>query len=141
MHPIDWQIGADGYVTGADVHDGRLAEFSFKEGTFKVRITGTGGGVSEFAFGGVTKLNANFIEEQIVYAVFAWKVGQAPSFSPEAEDNPWRLLAWPAPDHDLPGFIAKLSGDNPDSYLVQVSCSYGGDAALICRTIDVYELG
>ena len=130
MHPIDWQIRADGCVTGADVHDGRLAEFSFEQGAFKVRIEGTGGGVSEFTFGGVTKLRANLIEEQIVYAVFAWKIAQTPEFSPRAEDNPWRLLAWPAPDDELPGFVTRLSGDNPGSYLVQISCSYGGDAAL-----------
>lgn len=140
MHPIDWQISADGYVTGADVHDGRIAEFSFEERTLKVRIAGTGGGVSVFAFAGITKLYASLIEEQIMYAIFAWKIGQTPEFSPEAEDNPWRLLAWPAPDDDLPGFIATLCRNNPESYLVQISCSYGGDVALICTEIHAFDL-
>ncbi|HYJ82168.1 MAG TPA: hypothetical protein VEW26_04915 [Allosphingosinicella sp.] len=140
MRPIDWHINADGYVTGADVHDGRLAEFSFEERTFKVRIAGIGGGVSEFAFGGVTKLHADLVEEQIVYAVFAWKIGQTPEFSPHAEDNPWRQLAWPASDDDLPAFVTRLSRDNPGSYLLQISCSYGGDVALICRDIQVFDV-
>lgn len=137
---IPWQLSPDGYVTGASVHDGKIAKVCFEVGAFKVRIAGTTGILSEFVFGAVTKFRANFIDWPIVDAVFAWKIGQAPDFSPEAEDNPWRLLAWPAPDDDLPGFVARLSRDNPESYLVQISCSYGGDAALICREIDVFDV-
>jgi hypothetical protein len=140
MHPIEWRISPDGYVMGADVHDGRTIAFSFKEGTFKLEIAGTGGGVSEFVFRGVTKLHADLVEVQIAYAVFAWKIGQTPKFVPGAEDDPWRLLAGPGTREDLAAFAAKLSRDNPDSYLVQISCSYGGDAVLICKDIEVFDI-
>jgi hypothetical protein len=137
---IAWQLQPDGFVTGASVHDEMLVKVCFEEGTFRVRIAGTTGALSEFVFGGVTKFRANFIDWPIVDSVFAWKIGQTPEFSPLAEDNPWRLLAWPAPDDDLPGFVAKLSRDNPDSFLVQISCSYGGDAALICTDIELFDV-
>lgn len=139
MHPVDWQISADGYVTGADVHDGRMIEFSYKEGTFKVGIARFGGGVSEFQFSGVAKLHADLLEDQIVYAVFAWKFDQVPDFSPEAEDNPWRLLAWPSPDQDLGALASRLAAEVPEGFLVQISCTYGGDVALTCKEIEVFD--
>lgn len=139
MTPIEWRISADGYVTGAEIHDGALAEFSYSDGSFKIGIARAGGGASEFHFGGVTKLRADLIEEQIIYAVFAWKIPQVPNFAPEADDNPWRLLAWPAPDQDLAALASRLSADNPEGYLVQISCSYGGDVALICSDIEVFD--
>lgn len=140
VNAIDWQLDPYGPITGASVHDGLIRKVSFEEGAFRVRIAGTTGVMSEFAFGGVAKFRANFIDWPIVDGIYAWKIGQTPEFSAEADDNPWRQLAWPAPDDDLPGFVARLRRDNPDSYLVQISCSYGGDAALICRDIEVFDL-
>lgn len=138
---IAWQISPEGYITGGNIHDGSVESFSFEEGAaFRIAVARLGGGLTEFVFGGVSNYRVNFVNKPILYAVFAWKIGQTPTFVPGAEDDPWRLLSWPATGEELTAFAAKLSRENPDSYLVQVSCSYGGDAALICREIEVFDL-
>jgi hypothetical protein len=127
-------------VTGGDVHDGSVVGFSCEEGAaFRIAIARPAGGVTEFVFDGVSNYRVNFGDKPIIYAVFAWKIGRTPKFVPGAEDDHWRLLAWPATREDLTAFAAKLSRDNPDSCLMQNSCSYGGDAALICRDIHLID--
>lgn len=135
----NWSSDKYGRIEGVAFHDGLLAEFSLSENkTLRIQIRNSFGGITSLELTDVMECNIFVCLNAIVADIFVWKSVDAPSPKNSAPDVGWnRLFADHLQEKDILNFVDGVIRSEPQSYLVQIDCSYGGRIAALCKNLVV----
>jgi hypothetical protein len=142
MRELAWQTDQSGLLRGAPVHDGRLVALAYSPGALRVDVQNLSGETLRFDLSGVQELTITELwNGATVSDIYAWKMGAVREATWEMPDSGWgalfrnRVLAAHA------GVVAqRIQARQPEPWLFQVECSYGGLIAAVCATIRVFDL-
>jgi hypothetical protein len=139
---IAWRTDERGMLLGAPMHDGTLVEFVMAKERLAFGIRALSGEFITVELAGLGQFTVRELWDfPIVSEFWVWKVGLVPE-SWNIPDGPWNvLLASRMRNSDARREATKIAETRPDSFLVQLTCSYGGEAAAICDRIRVLENG
>lgn len=140
--PIEraWQVDGNGMLSGAPYHDGTLVGLHFVDKAhLTLAIRATDGQFTHLGMHGLRAVNlVQMCEGTIVLYIWVWKLAEIPPDVWERRDGAWSVLC----DSRLgsPGprnMVERSRHDNPDSYLVALTSSYGGEVFAVCDDISL----
>jgi hypothetical protein len=141
---VAWRTDAHGMLLGAPMHDGNLVNFTM---TKESLVFGIRAGSSELTTVELSGLGRFTVRElwsyPIVSEFWVWKVGSVPE-SWDIPDSAWNVLFSTSNVLTIAAAkreASKIVETRPDSFLVELACSYGGQVAAICDRIRVFKDG
>src|SRR5215216_6010523 len=134
---IAWRADENGMLLGARVHDSHLVKLAVSEQSLEFDMCRLSGEIVTVELLGVGEFTLRELwNGAIVSEFWVWKVGSVPEVSWSIPDAAWNVLfssrLKPA---DAKSAAAKIVQARPDSFLVQLACSYGGTMAAVCDRI------
>lgn len=137
---IAWRTDEHGMLLGAPMHDGHLVKFVISKESLEFGIRALSGEFVTVELAGLGMFTVRELWDFPIVAEFwVWKVGSVPE-SWNIPDGPWNILfSNGLRTSDARREAAKIAETRPDSFLVQLACSYGGAAAAICDHIRILE--
>jgi hypothetical protein len=142
---IAWRTDKHGMLLGAPMHDGDLVKFMMTKESLEFGIRAVSG---EFVSVELTGLGRFTVRElwsyPIVSEFWVWRVGSVPE-SWDVPDSSWNVLFSTSNDgltiSEAKREATKIVESRPNSFLVELSCSYGGRVVAICDRICVFKNG
>jgi hypothetical protein len=131
---LPYSTDKNGLITGIRYHDGKVIAFSFGEDIGSIHVRDVDGGVVEFELRGLDQWTMEFWDWPIVNDISVWKVESVPP-----ELGGWETLLG-SRAKDIEDAAAALIRKNPEAFLFQVDCSYGGALAAVCSHVAVYKI-
>jgi hypothetical protein len=129
-------------LLGAPVHDGHLIRLLVSDDLLEFGIRNLSGDLFTFELSGVGEFTIlELWNRAIVSEFWVWKVGSVPDVCWSIPDSAWNILF----SNKLTMLDAKrqaakkIALARPESFLVQLACSYGGAAAAVCDRIAIFE--
>jgi hypothetical protein len=141
---IAWRTDEHGMLLGARVHDASLVKLMITEESLEFGIRRLSGDFVTVELAGLGQFTVQGLWNGAIISEFwVWKVGSVPERSWSIPDGPWNALFSTnrSKPSDARREAAKIAETRPDSFLVQLACSYGGELAAICDHIRVFENG
>jgi hypothetical protein len=139
--PIDWSTDEAGMIVGVRAHDGFIRSVSISTTAISLVVERQDASRAELVFGGVSKFGMRLQNGAILADLFAWKLGDIASPSlPQLYSPKLALFASSLPPEEAEISFTKLAKQFPDRTLAYVSCSYGGELAAICESLEAFAL-
>jgi hypothetical protein len=138
---LSWKTDENGRVLRAHIHDGQLVGVSFSDkDTLSFRIHRVDGGEVLIDLNSPEDMTLELWNGAIVSECFIWKVDSVPPSSWKIPDSGWNALYGSrCKPEDIKTQAEKIIKKAPESFLVQLACSYGGGAAAVCSRVSIYE--
>ncbi|TVQ81721.1 MAG: hypothetical protein EA357_11845 [Micavibrio sp.] len=132
---MPYEIDKDGMVGGVHYHDGQILAFSFSENICYIQLRHLGGSTVELQLTELHKWGIDFWDWAIIDTIYIWKIK---TLVPELKiwNNLYRELNKP---DDVKKVAAAVIKKFPESFLIHIDCSYGGNMAAVCNHITFYE--
>jgi hypothetical protein len=142
---VAWRTDEHGMLLGAPMHDGDLVHFMMTKESLKFGIRAVSGEFVTVELSGLGRFTVRELWScPIVSEFWVWKVGSVPE-SWETTDAPWNVLFSTSGDglsvSDAKREAMKIVERGPHSFLVKLSCSYGGCVVAICDRIRIFNNG
>lgn len=141
MRSVPCRIDEFGFLQGAPLHDGVITDLNYSHGDSADFLVSRDDLNSKtlLSCSGLVRFGSRlFLSEAIILSVLCWDLSNTPDFVSEAMDNPWRVLFGLDTREDILPIIARQRQTYPSHKLVSISCSYGGDFALICENVELF---
>ncbi|MGH6846355.1 MAG: hypothetical protein ACREC0_02625 [Methylocella sp.] len=136
MRAIQWRTNPDGMLAVAGVHDGHVDQLRYDETSLHLGIRQPTGARIELTLSGAQEANLTLWNGSIVSEIYIWRVGDVPVGA--APDAGWNaLFADILSEKDRLSAAEKIVNRNPNAYLFQLDCSYGGSIACIADGVSV----
>jgi hypothetical protein len=140
---IPWRTDEHGILLGARVHDANLVKLMISKESIEFGIRRLSGDFVTVELAGLRRFTVRELWSfPIVSEFWVWKVGSVPDASWDIPDGPWNVLfstEWSKERSIAKREAAKIAETMPDSFLVQLACSYGGAVAAVCDQIRILE--
>ena len=129
-------------LLGARVHDSHLLNVMISEGTLKFGMRRLSGDVVAVELFGLGEFTIRELwNGAIVSELWVWKLRSVPDSCWNIPDAAWNILfSHRLKVPDAKREAAKIALARPESFLVQLACSYGGNVAAVCDRIGVFEI-
>jgi hypothetical protein len=139
---VAWRTDENGMLLGVPMHDGSLVKFVMTKESLEFGIRALSGEFVTVELAGLGQFTLRELWDfPIVSEFWVWKVGLVPE-GWNIPDGPWNVLfANRMRTSDARREATKIAETRPDSFLVQLACSYGGEVAAICDRIRIFENG
>jgi hypothetical protein len=136
MLNIDNRFDNFGRVRGAGIHDATVVGFTYAlDARFTLILSACDGSNSNLSFDKVEEIGfSNFTKGAIVSDIFCWPL-KALDVTPAIREAYSILASENYVENDCVRDIDRLATKYSDSLLVYISCSYGGDVALVCKEV------
>ncbi|MCC7038074.1 MAG: hypothetical protein IT560_12325 [Alphaproteobacteria bacterium] len=137
---ILWKSDASGMILGSRVHDARMLSHSYSEEKkfFSAEFRREDGSKMLLELHDISELNIHFWGGEIVMDMATWPVAKAPQ-AWTIPDSPWNSL-YVDRVHDVPIQVQHVIDKNPENFLFEMTCSYGGGLTAVCRQIKFFEM-
>jgi hypothetical protein len=137
---IAWRTDENGMLLGDRAHDSSLIKFVVSETSLEFGMRRLSGDLVTVELYGVGEFSVvELWKGAIVSEFWVWKVGLVPEASWSIPDSAWNIL-FSNRLRDAKREAAKIALARPESFLVQLACSYGGAVAAVCDRIGVFEM-
>jgi hypothetical protein len=136
--PIPWHRDQFGAICGAGFHDGVLTGLAIDHETFSMQIKNASDQFVELVLQGASAWNmVELCNGTIIFDIHGWVLNQLPQGWDV--DSAWKTLF--AGRYGMQGAAEearRLVHKQPNSWLVYMDSSYGGELAVICRRIELF---
>ena len=138
---IAWRADENGMLLGPAVHDSRLIKLLVSEESLEFGMRRLSGDVVTVELRGVQDFTMREMwNGAIVSEFWAWKVDSVPEALWGIPDSAWNVFFSNRMGiEDAKRAAARIARARPESYLVQLACSYGGAVVAVCDRIAVFE--
>jgi hypothetical protein len=139
---IAWRADENGMLPGARAHDSTLVKFVVSETSLEFGMRRLSGDIVTVELFGAGEFSVvELWSHAIVSEFWVWNVGSVPEAQWNAPGMAWNLLLSNRLGlSDAKREAAKVALARPESFLVQLACSYGGAVAAVCDRIRVFEI-
>jgi hypothetical protein len=138
--PIPWHRDQFGAIFGACLHDGVLTGLGIDHETFSMHVRNASDHFVELVLQGVSAWNmVELCNGTIIGDIYLWTLKQLSEGWDMTHTQAWKTLF--AGRYGMQGAEEKarrLVHKQPDSWLVYMDSSYGGELAVICRRIELF---
>jgi hypothetical protein len=141
MNEIEWHTEESGRLIGGRIHDSTLLTFAVvSQGDLRLEVKRSAG-LARLDFVRAREFTvAELWDGAILSDVFAWKAGSVPEATWAVSDGGWRALFGERMSLAHAGLAAqRIASRQPEPWLIQVFCSYGGSIAAVCDAIRIFE--
>jgi hypothetical protein len=139
MHLLQWIKDQDGAISHPYVHDSYISGLRYLDDGQLDLVLDDGKNNIILKIDGILDVGISIEKGAICANLFAWRVSEFPEIDMSSPDNPWRILY---PSEDISGILSRKSRmveRYPSHWIVNLSCSYGGNISAICNSFSIYE--
>lgn len=137
---ISWKPDPSGMINGPRIHDAGMLSHSYNEEKkfFSAEFRREDASKVLLELHDISVLNLNFWGGEIVMDMATWPVAKAPQ-AWTIPDSPWNAL-YAGRVHEVPKQVQRVIDNDPESFLFEMTCSYGGGFVTVCRQIKFFEI-
>jgi hypothetical protein len=139
--PIPLQINTYGMLQSGRSHDATLDQLGFRDDTLKLGWSKEDGARYELALGAIHHQCVNaFVGKQILAEIYIWPLAEVSKAAAIPAAAWGTLLSSLLRPEKIPAEVTRITIQHPGASLVLCEFSYGGDIAVVCQQIQLWEV-